>query len=127
MRTKAKLVIDITNTMNNIFSHTCEKLDWPKISLIDPLQICNGEHGGKQKIEEVMRNIAFCSLEEEFGQELLTCSNINLRLFRVCRIAQLSIQCLLHQQVFQPLLVQYKLLFLLVGYELFENSDDGKK
>ena len=89
--------------MSHIFSHRREKLDWQMISKIDPSEVERGEggKGGLQKIQEVLSNIAFCSLEDEFGSELLETSKelLNLRLFRISRIAQLIIQYLLYHQV----------------------------
>merc|ERR1711915_262630 len=57
-----------------------------------------GEQEGVAAIEEILRNLAFCSLDEEFGKELVGGSSLALRIFRVCRISQLAIQYLLHEK-----------------------------
>ena len=85
--------------MANIFIKGNLKLDWQKISKIDPLQISIGEQEGIAAIEEILRNLAFCSLDEEFGKELVGGSSLALRIFRVCRISQLAIQYLLYEKV----------------------------
>ena len=78
-----------------------EKLDWQKISKIDPVLVETEHEDEVSKIKEIMLNIALCSLEEEFGKDLLENGRnlLNLSLFRVSRISQLIIQYLLHNEV----------------------------
>ena len=76
-----------------IFSQRKEKLDWQLIAELEPLVVVAGAEEEVEKLKVVMASLAHCSLETEFGKEVLE----NTRgLAKIYRLSQLSLQYLLY-------------------------------
>ena len=104
-----------------------QSIDWQKISSIDPCQIALVEESTQAAVEEVVNNIAFCSLEEEFGRDLMGggITSPNLQLLKLCRVMQLAVLQLHHKQVY-IISNFFLLVFLLFGFTLFSKYDSER-
>ena len=76
-----------------MFSERKERLDWQLIAEIEPLVVEAGAPEALDQLTQVMTGLAHCSLEAEFSREVLEHTRGLAKLFR---LAQLSIQWLLH-------------------------------
>ena len=82
--------------MSNIFSQRNECLDWQLVAEVEPMVVVMGGEVECEKLLRLLPGIAFCSLEVEFGKEILGSTN---GLTKIVRLAQLIIQYLVHCQV----------------------------
>ena len=76
-----------------MFSERQERLDWQLIAEVEPLVVEAGAPEEVDKLTRLMTALAHCSLEDEFSKEVLEHTRGLAKLFR---LAQLSIQCLMH-------------------------------
>ena len=76
-----------------IFSERSERLDWQLIAEVEPLVVEAGAPEALDKLTRVMAGLTHCSLEAEFSREVLEHTRGLAKLFR---LAQLSLQWLLH-------------------------------
>ena len=76
-----------------MFSERQERLDWQLIAEVEPLVVEAGAPEALDQLTRLMAGLAHCSLEAEFSREVLEHTRGLAKLFR---LAQLSIQWLLH-------------------------------
>ena len=77
-----------------MFSERKERLDWQLIAELEPLVVEAGAPEALDQLTQVMAGLAHCSLEAEFSREVL--EHTSRGLAKLFRLAQLSIQWLLH-------------------------------
>ena len=82
--------------MSNTFPQHSERLDWQLVAEVEPGVVVMGGVEECEKLQGVLPGIAFCSLEAEFGKEMLESTR---GLAKIFRLAQLIIQYLVHCQV----------------------------
>ena len=73
-----------------------ERLDWQLIAELEPLVLVSGSPEEIEKLQDVLAGLAFCSLEQEFGREMLEGTR---GLAKIFRLSQLVIQYLIYCQV----------------------------
>ena len=82
--------------MSPMFPARQERLDWQLIAELEPLVLVGGCPEEIEKLQDVLAGLAFCSLEQEFGREMLEGTR---GLAKIFRLSQLVIQYLIYCQV----------------------------